>query len=92
MRLRASFRLRACITTHRMQPPVTVQRFEETINGREYRIEVSAVGRDRWRAQIARAPGGSRAMMPFYGHTPSEAVQHLSNWLTLNLTRTTPQV
>ncbi len=75
-----------------MQPPVTVQRFEETINGREYRIEVSAVGTDRWRAQIARAPGGSRAMMPFYGHTPDEAVQHLSKWLTLNLTRTTPQV
>jgi hypothetical protein len=72
---------------------VTVQRFEETINGREYRIEVSAVGSNRWRAQIARAPGGSRAMMPFYGHTPDEAVQHLSRWLTLNHTRTTtPQV
>ena len=75
-----------------MQPPVTVQRFEETINGREYRIEVSAVGSNRWRAQIARAPGGSRAMMPFYGHTPDEAVQHLSRWLTLNHVRSTPQV
>lgn len=62
---------------------MTVQRFEETINGREYRIDVSAVG-DRYRAQIAKAPGGSRAMMPFYGHTPAEAVQLLSRWLTLN--------
>lgn len=93
MRLRASFRLRARSATLRMLPPVTVQRFEETINGREYRIEVSAVGSNRWRAQIARAPGGSRAMMPFYGHTPTEAVEHLSRWLTLNHTRTTtPQV
>jgi hypothetical protein len=93
MRLRASFRLRTRSATLRMQPPVTVQRFEETINGREYRIEVSSVGSDRWRAQIARAPGGSRAMMPFYGHTPTEAVEHLSRWLALNHTRTTtPQV
>ncbi|MBA3885940.1 MAG: hypothetical protein H0X67_09430, partial [Acidobacteria bacterium] len=40
--------------------------FEETINGRPYLIEVSSVGRNQWRAQIARAPGGSAAMMPFY--------------------------
>jgi hypothetical protein len=70
---------------------VTVQRFEETINGREYRIEVSPVG-NRWRAQIARAPGGSRAMMPFYGPTPTEAVELLSRWLTLNHVRPAPQV
>jgi hypothetical protein len=75
-----------------MLTSVTVQRFDETINGREYRIEVSAVGK-QWRAQIARAPGGSRAMMPFYGDTPDEAVQHLSRWLSLNQLRsTTPQV
>jgi hypothetical protein len=66
---------------------VTVQRFDETINGREYRIEVSAVAIDRFRAQIARAPGGSRAMMPFYGRTPDEAVEHLSQWLLLNHAR-----
>ena len=66
---------------------VTVQRFDETINGRAYRIEVSAVGHDKFRAQIARAPGGSRAMMPFYGRTPGEAVEHLSRWLTLNHAR-----
>ena len=71
---------------------MTVQRFEETINGREYRIEVSAVGSNKWRAQIARAPGGSRAMMPFYGCTPDEAVKHLSHWLTINHVRSTSQV
>ena len=59
---------------------MTVQRFEETINGREYRIEVSPVG-NRWRAQIARAPGGSRAMMPFYGPTPDDAAHQLTGWL-----------
>ena len=71
---------------------MTVQRFDETINGRDYRIEVSAVGVNTFRAQIARAPGGSRAMMPFYGRTPDEAVQHLSHWLTLNHARATSQV
>jgi hypothetical protein len=75
-----------------MQLHVTVHRFDETINGRAYRIEVSAVGNNKWRAQIARAPGGSRAMMPFYGVTPVEAVEHLSHWLTLNRARPAPQV
>jgi len=76
---------------HNAASAVTVQRFDETINGREYRIEVSAVD-DRFRAQIARAPGGSRAMMPFYGRTPAEAVAHLSQWLALNHARSVPQV
>ena len=75
-----------------LTPTVTFQRFEETINGREYRIEVSAVASDKWRAQIARAGGGSRAMMPFYGHTPDEAVQLLSRWLILNHARPVPRV
>jgi hypothetical protein len=70
---------------------VTVQRYDETINGRAYRIEVSAVGSNTYRAQIARAPGGSRALMPFYGRTPDEAVEHLSRWLTLNHQRSTSQ-
>ncbi len=60
----------------------TLVRFEETINGRPYLIEVSAVARDRWRAQIVRMPGGRTALMPFYGTTPVEAAQHLSGWLT----------
>ena len=93
MRLRVSFRLRRVRRARRMLPSaVTFQRFDETINGRAYRIEVSAVGTDTFRAQIARAPGGSRAMMPFYGRTPSEAVAHLSQWLTLNHARSAPQV
>lgn len=60
---------------------VTVRRFEEIINGREYLIEVAEVGVDRWRAQIARVPGGSAALMPFYGSTPDEAARQLSEWL-----------
>ena len=60
---------------------VTVRRFEEIINGREYLIEVAEVGVDRWRAQIARVPGGSAALMPFYGSTPDEAAHQLSQWL-----------
>ena len=71
---------------------VTVQRFDETINGREYRIEVSAVASNMFRAQLARAPGGSGAMMPFYGRTPHEAVEHLSRWLILNHARAGTQV
>ncbi len=67
----------------RARTSVTVHLFEQTINGRDYRIEVSAVGLDKWRAQIAKAPGGSRALMPFYGRTPDEAAQHLSRWLSL---------
>jgi hypothetical protein len=62
---------------------VNVHRFEEVINGREYLIEVSSVGLGKWRAQIARLPGGSAALMPFYGKTPDEAAQHLSRWLAL---------
>jgi hypothetical protein len=62
---------------------VNVHRFEEVINGREYLIEVSNVGFNKWRAQIARASGGSRAMMPFYGATPDEAAQHLTRWLSI---------
>jgi hypothetical protein len=60
-----------------------VQRFEEVINGREYHIEVSSVGLGKWRAQIARVPGGCAALMPFYGKTPDEAAGHLSRWLAL---------
>lgn len=60
---------------------VTVVRFEHTINGRSYVIEVLPVGRDRWRAQIARRPGRTTALMPFYGTTPDEAAQLLSRWL-----------
>jgi hypothetical protein len=60
---------------------VTIHRFEEIINGREYRIEVSAISTDRWRAQLVRLPGGSSALMPFYGATPHDAARQLTDWL-----------
>jgi hypothetical protein len=60
---------------------VTQVKFKETINGRAYVIEVLRVGRDRYRAHIARTPGGTTALMPFYGTTPDEAAAHLTVWL-----------
>jgi hypothetical protein len=65
---------------------VTVHRFEETIGGRPYEIEVTPAGA-RWRAQLRRRPGIPTAMMPFYGETPPEAAQRLTEWLTLAHTR-----
>ena len=67
-----------------------MHRFEETINGRDYLIEVSSVGAGKWRAQIARTPGGSTALMPFYGTTPDEAAGQLSRWLTILHRSTAP--
>ena len=57
-------------------------RFEESIGGRAYTIEVKAVAQNRWRAYIVRIPGVPTALMPFYGATPDEAARELSNWLT----------
>jgi hypothetical protein len=71
---------------------VTVHRYDETINGREYHIEVSSVTPGKWRADIARVPGGSRALMPFYGDTPDKAAQQLSRWLALAHGRAAAQV
>ena len=59
-----------------------IHRFEETIGGRRYEIEVTLVS-NRWRAQIRRIPGMPKALMPFYGQTPDEAAQQLSKWLVL---------
>jgi hypothetical protein len=59
----------------------TLVRFEDTINGRPVIIEVSHVGRDRWRAQMGRMPGGRTALMPFYGSTAVEAAENLTGWL-----------
>ena len=59
-----------------------VHRFEETICGRAYQIEVMAVS-NRWRAQLRRLPGMPTAMMPFYGQTPDEAAHLLTQWLVL---------
>ena len=59
-----------------------VHRFEESIGGRAYSIEVAAVTQDRWRAYIVRIPGVPTALMPFYGPTPHEAAGLLRAWLT----------
>ena len=66
----------------RSDTPVTVHRFEETIGGRQYLIEVRPVS-NRWRAQLQRTPGMPTAMMPFYGQTPDEAARQLAQWLTI---------
>ena len=91
MRLRPSFRLRddpGWLESHSLvynffARRTHVKRIDQVINGREYQIEVSHVDSDKWRAQIARVPGGSTATMPFYGKTPDEAADHLSRWLSI---------
>jgi hypothetical protein len=64
-------------------------RFEETIGGQVYSIEVMPVS-NRWRAQLVRKPGIPTAMMPFYGGTPDEAAKNLADWLTLAHSRRVP--
>ena len=58
-----------------------LHRFEESIGGRPYLIEVAAIAKDRWRANIVRTAGVPTALMPFYGATPDEAARNLSEWL-----------
>jgi hypothetical protein len=70
---------------------VTIHHFEETIAGRAYHIEVTAVS-NRWRAQLRRLPGMPTAMMPFYGTTPEEAARQLTAWLTLAHRRQSAQL
>jgi len=60
---------------------LNVVRFQEIINGRTYLIEVLAVERDRWRAQVVRRPDRATAVMPFYGTTADEAAKSLGAWL-----------
>ena len=62
--------------------PDAVHRFEESIGGRPYVIEVAAVANNRWRAYIVRIPAVPTALMPFYGGTPVEAARLLCDWLT----------
>ena len=59
-----------------------LHRFEESIGGRPYLIEVAPVSKDRWRAYIVRIPGVPTALMPFYGETPEAAAGGLLEWLT----------
>jgi hypothetical protein len=92
VQLRTRFRLRRAAgslesSTLRVPPPaptstlVTAVRITETVHGRPLVIEVAAVAKDRWRAQVARQPGAMTALMPFYGATPGEAAHHLAAWL-----------
>jgi hypothetical protein len=69
---------------------LNTHRYQETINGRPYVIEVLPVGPDRWRAQIARQRGGTTALMPFYGATPEAAAGRLSHWLNRASARPAP--
>ena len=91
---RTALRLIACTPSVECLVPTTAettqiltvstpsQRFEESIAGRPYLIEVSFVALDRWRACIVKAPGVPTALMPFYGQTPDEAAGQLRQWLT----------
>lgn len=59
-----------------------IHRYQELIAGRPYQIEVAPVSKDRWRAYIVRVPGVPTALMPFYGSTPTDAAEQLTQWLT----------
>lgn len=59
----------------------TIER-DVTISGeRVYRIQVSPVGTNEWRAQVLARHGGPTALMPFYGPTPDAAAERLEAWL-----------
>ena len=60
----------------------SVHRFQESVAGRSYVIEVFPVSPDRWRAYIVKIPGVPTALMPFYGPTPDQAASQLVDWLT----------
>lgn len=57
-------------------------RFEETIGGRRYVVEVMPALGGRWRACLVRGAGVPTALMPFYGATPREALAALVGWLS----------
>jgi len=59
------------------------QRFVQRIYGREYRVEVTQVTVERWRAHVINAHGGPTALMPFYATTADLAVARLTDWLSL---------
>ena len=75
--LRRTLARRRANRFHHGHRTVTVHRFEETIGGRAYLIEVTPVS-NRWRAQLLRTPGVPTAMMPFYGPTPDDAARQLA--------------
>ena len=71
---------------------IAIHRYEESIGGRLYLIEVVPVSKDRWRSSIVHIPGAPTALMPFYGSTPEEAARHLSEWLTRTHARAAGEV
>jgi hypothetical protein len=74
-------------TMARQRAAQPIRRMQE-INGRTYAIEALPVERDRWRARLAQR-GTTNALMPFYGATPDEAIEHLTAWL-LRVSRPSP--
>jgi len=93
MRFRGPFRLIREATRVQFVPvPHTIffidtvaadlHRYQESIGGRSYLIEVAPVSQNRWRAYIVRIPGIPTALMPFYGPTPAAAARLLCDWLT----------
>lgn len=60
----------------------TAQRLTQQVNGRDYRIEVTQLAAERWRAQVLNAYGGPTALMPFYDQTADMAVGRLTEWLS----------
>lgn len=63
--------------------PVTVHRFEETIGGQRYVVEVSRHAPGAlWRARLVRNPGVPTALMPFQGATERDARDALVRWLS----------
>ena len=61
----------------------TAQRSIQRISGRDYRVEVTQVTVERWRAHVINAHGGPTALMPFYATTADLAVTRLTDWLSL---------
>ncbi len=61
----------------------TAQRSIQRIHGRDYRVEVTQVTIERWRAHVLNAHGGPTALMPFYATTADLAVTRLTDWLAL---------
>ena len=72
---------------YRLAPPVsqplntTAQRVVQHIGGRDYRIEVTQLTAERWRAHVLNVWGGPTALMPFYDATAAQAVGRLTEWL-----------
>jgi hypothetical protein len=61
----------------------SAQRTVQRIQGRDYRVEVTQVAVERWRAHVINAHGGPTALMPFYATTADLAVARLTDWLSL---------